>query len=74
MRQKFRRMLKDIWVYIGFDKTFDKLWLQVCVDLIKKVISDCWRGFEVMTKVDQGLTNVNRFDSVASVISVNDAN
>jgi hypothetical protein len=30
--------------------------------------------FEVMTQVDQGLTNVSRFDSADSVISVNDAN
>jgi hypothetical protein len=29
--------------------------------------------FEVMTKVDLGLTNVSRFDSADSVISVNDA-
>jgi hypothetical protein len=28
----------------------------------------------VMTQVDQGLTNVSRFDSADSVISVNDAN
>jgi hypothetical protein len=27
-----------------------------------------------MTQVDQGLTNVSRFDSADSVISVNDAN
>jgi hypothetical protein len=30
--------------------------------------------FEVMTQVDHGLTNVSRFDSADSVISVNDAN
>jgi hypothetical protein len=30
--------------------------------------------FEVMTQVDQGLTNVSRFDSADLVISVNDAN
>jgi hypothetical protein len=30
--------------------------------------------FEVMTQVDRGLTNVSRFDSPDSVISVNDAN
>jgi hypothetical protein len=30
--------------------------------------------FKVMTQVDLGLTNVSRFDSVDSVISVNDAN
>jgi hypothetical protein len=30
--------------------------------------------FEVMTQVDQSLTNVNRFDSADSVISINDAN
>jgi hypothetical protein len=30
--------------------------------------------FEVMTQVDQGLTNVSRFDSADSVIGVNDAN
>jgi hypothetical protein len=30
--------------------------------------------FEVMAKVDLGLTNVSRFDSTDSVISVNDAN
>jgi hypothetical protein len=29
---------------------------------------------EVMTQVDLGLTNVIRFDSADSVISVNDAN
>jgi hypothetical protein len=28
----------------------------------------------VMTQVDLGLTNVSRFDSADSVISVNDAN
>jgi hypothetical protein len=28
----------------------------------------------VMAQVDQGLTNVSRFDSVDSVISTNDAN
>jgi hypothetical protein len=30
--------------------------------------------FEVMTQVDLGLTNVSRFDSADSAISVNDAN
>jgi hypothetical protein len=30
--------------------------------------------FEVMAQVDLGLTNVSRFDSADSVISVNDAN
>jgi hypothetical protein len=30
--------------------------------------------FEVMAQVDLGLTNVSRFDSTDSVISVNDAN
>jgi hypothetical protein len=30
--------------------------------------------FKVMTQVDLGLTNVSRFDSADSVISVNDAN
>jgi hypothetical protein len=30
--------------------------------------------FEVMTQVDLGLTNVSRFDSADSVISINDAN
>jgi hypothetical protein len=30
--------------------------------------------FEVRTQVDHGLTNVSRFDSADSVISVNDAN
>jgi hypothetical protein len=30
--------------------------------------------FEVMTQVDQGVTNVSGFDSADSVISVNDAN
>jgi hypothetical protein len=30
--------------------------------------------FEVMTQVDQDLTNVSRFDSADSVISINDAN
>jgi hypothetical protein len=30
--------------------------------------------FEVMTQVDQGLTNVSRFDSANSVNSTNDAN
>jgi hypothetical protein len=30
--------------------------------------------FEVRTQVDLGLTNVGRFDSADSVISVNDAN
>jgi hypothetical protein len=43
----------------------------VCVDSIKRVISDCDEVFEVKTQVDQGLTSDNRFDSV---ISTNDAN
>jgi hypothetical protein len=30
--------------------------------------------FEVRTRVDLGLTNVDRFDPADSVISVNDAN
>jgi hypothetical protein len=30
--------------------------------------------FEVMIQVDLGLTNVSRFESADSVISVNDAN
>jgi hypothetical protein len=30
--------------------------------------------FEMMTQVDLGLTNVSRFDSAVSAISVNDAN
>jgi hypothetical protein len=30
--------------------------------------------FEVMTQVDLGLTNVSRFDSADSAISVNDTN
>jgi hypothetical protein len=30
--------------------------------------------FEVMTKVDLGLTNVSRFDLADSAVSVNDAN
>jgi hypothetical protein len=30
--------------------------------------------FEVMTQVDLGLTNVSRFDSADSAISVNDSN
>jgi hypothetical protein len=30
--------------------------------------------FEVMSQVDQGLTNVNRFDLADPVISINDAN
>jgi hypothetical protein len=30
--------------------------------------------FEVMTQVDQGLTNVSGFDPVDPVISINDAN
>jgi hypothetical protein len=30
--------------------------------------------FEVMTQVDQGLTNASRFDSADSVISGNNAN
>jgi hypothetical protein len=30
--------------------------------------------FEVMTQVDLGLTSVGRFDSIDSVISVNDVN
>jgi hypothetical protein len=46
----------------------------MCVDLINGVISDCWRGFEVMTQVDHGLTNVSGFDAVDPVISINDAN
>jgi hypothetical protein len=30
--------------------------------------------FDVRTQVDLGLTNVNRFDSTDSVVSVDDAN
>jgi hypothetical protein len=33
-----------------------------------------WRGFEVMTQVDLGLTSVGRFDSADPVISVNYVN
>jgi hypothetical protein len=43
----------------------------VRVDLIKKIISDCWLGFR---GDDPGLTRVNVFDSVDEVISTNDAN
>jgi hypothetical protein len=46
----------------------------VCVDLVKGFNRVHWRGFEVMTQVDLGLTAVGRFDPADSVISVNDAN
>jgi hypothetical protein len=46
----------------------------VCVDLVKGFIGVHWRGFEVMTQVNLGLTGVGRFDSADSAISVNDAN
>jgi hypothetical protein len=36
--QKFRRRFKDIGVWLGF-------WPRVCVDMIKRVVSDCWLGF-----------------------------
>jgi hypothetical protein len=70
-RQKFRRTFKDIAVSVGFDCAFTKGWPRVCVDLIKRVIRVCWRGFRCD---DPGLTNVSRFDSVDLVISVNDPN
>jgi hypothetical protein len=37
---------------------------KVCVDLIKMITSDCWLGFRGDAQVDQGLTEVNGFDSV----------
>jgi hypothetical protein len=46
----------------------------VCVDLIKRVIRVVGVVFEVMTQVDLGLTNVCRFDSADSVITVDDDN
>jgi hypothetical protein len=42
--------------------------------LVKRVIRVVGEVFEVMTQVDLGMTNVSRFDSADSVISVNDAN
>jgi hypothetical protein len=42
----------------------------VCVDLIKRVIRFVGEIFKVMTQVDHGLTNVSRFDSANSVISI----
>jgi hypothetical protein len=46
----------------------------VCVDLVKGSIGVVSSVFEVRTQVDIGLTNVSRFDSADSAISVNDAN
>jgi hypothetical protein len=46
----------------------------VCVDLVKGSIGVISSVFEVMTQVDLSLTNVSRFDSADSVVSVNDAN
>jgi hypothetical protein len=42
--------------------------------LVKGVIGAVGSVFEVMTQVDLGLTNVRRFDSADSAISVNDTN
>jgi hypothetical protein len=47
---------------------------QGCVDSVKGVNRGCRLGFEVMTQVDLGLTNVHRFDSTDSAISANGAN
>jgi hypothetical protein len=59
---------------LGFDQgltmLLTKVWPQLCVDLIKKIICDCWLGFRDDAQVDQGLTEVNVFDPV---ISTNDA-
>jgi hypothetical protein len=46
----------------------------VCVDLVKGSIGVVGSVFEVMTQVDQGLTNVSRFDLADSPSWVNDAN
>jgi hypothetical protein len=46
----------------------------VCVDSVKRSIGFVGSVFEVMTVVDLGLINVNRFDLADSAISVNDAN
>jgi hypothetical protein len=46
----------------------------VCVDLVKGSIGVVGSIFEVMIQVDLGLTNVSRFDSADSVVSVSDAN
>jgi hypothetical protein len=46
----------------------------VCVDLIKRALGFVGEFFEVMTQIHLGLTNVSRFDSADSVISVNDTN
>jgi hypothetical protein len=42
--------------------------------LVKGSLKVVGSVFVVMTQVDLGLTNVGRFDSVDSTISVNDAN
>jgi hypothetical protein len=59
---------------VGFDRAFDRglttsvlAWSRGSIGVVGSV-------FEVMTQVDLGFTNVSRFDSADSVISVNGAN
>jgi hypothetical protein len=72
-RQKFRRTFKDtrvrVWpcLWPRFDHKYVLTWSRGSLGLVGEI-------FEVMTQVDLGLTNVSRFDSADSVISINDAN
>jgi hypothetical protein len=60
---------------VGFDRAFDHgLTTGVCRLGQRGSIGFNGEVFGVMTQVDQGLTIVSRFDSVDSVISVNDVN
>jgi hypothetical protein len=53
-----------LWPRVGHTRV--STWSMESLGLVGEV-------FEVMTQVDLGLTNVSRFDSADSVISVNDA-
>jgi hypothetical protein len=74
-RQKFRRTFIDIRGFSGvwpclwpkFDHKGVLTWSRGSLGVVSSV-------FEVMIQVDLGLTNVSRFDSAESAISVNDAN
>jgi hypothetical protein len=58
----------------GFDRVFDPSLTTSTFYFSRGSIGVVGSVFEVMTQVDLGLTNVSRFDSADSVISINDAN
>jgi hypothetical protein len=64
-----RQFLSGVWpcLWPRVDHGCAKTWSRGSIGFIGEV-------FEVMTQVDRGLTNVSRFDSADSVISINDAN